>query len=62
MPFITEEIWHSIAPLAGIELKVGGDSIMLQPYPTADESLVDQAAIDDIEWVKQVIVGGECAR
>ena len=57
MPFITEEIWHSIVPLAGIELKGGGDSIMLQPYPTADESLVDQAAIDDIEWVKQVIVG-----
>jgi len=57
MPFITEEIWHSIAPLAGIELKAGGDSIMLKPYPTADQSLVDQAAIDDIEWVKQVIVG-----
>ncbi|MDA7826435.1 class I tRNA ligase family protein, partial [Porticoccaceae bacterium] len=57
MPFITEEIWHSIAPLAGIELNSDGDSIMLQPYPVADQSLVDQAAIDDIEWVKQVIVG-----
>ena len=57
MPFITEEIWHSIAPLAGIDLNSGGDSIMLQPYPTPDQSLVDQAAIDDIEWVKQVIVG-----
>jgi valyl-tRNA synthetase len=57
MPFITEEIWHSIAPLAGIELNSDGDSIMLQPYPAADQSLVDQLAIDDIEWVKQVIVG-----
>lgn len=57
MPFITEEIWHSIAPLAGIELKSSGDSIMLQPFPVADQSLVDQSAIDDIEWVKQVIVG-----
>jgi valyl-tRNA synthetase len=57
MPFITEEIWHSIAPLAGIKLNSDGDSIMLQPYPAADQSLVDQLAIDDIEWVKQVIVG-----
>jgi valyl-tRNA synthetase len=57
MPFITEEIWHSIAPLAGIEIKTDGDSIMLQPFPVADQSLVDQQAINDIEWVKQVIVG-----
>ena len=57
MPFITEEIWHSIAPLAGIELNAQGDSIMLQAYPIPDQSLVDQAALDDIEWVKQVIVG-----
>ncbi|MDA8866329.1 valine--tRNA ligase, partial [Porticoccaceae bacterium] len=57
MPFITEEIWHSIAPLAGIELNSQGDSIMLQAYPIPDKSLVDQAALDDIEWVKQVIVG-----
>ena len=57
MPFITEEIWHSIAPLAGIELNSQGDSIMLQAYPIPDQSLVDQAALDDIEWVKQVIVG-----
>ena len=57
MPFITEEIWHSIAPLAGIELNAEGDSIMLQAYPIPDQSLVDQAALDDIEWVKQVIIG-----
>jgi len=57
MPFITEEIWHSIAPLAGIELKADGDSIMLQPYPVADRSLVDHIAIEDIEWVKRVIIG-----
>jgi len=57
MPFITEEIWQTIAPLAGIELNPDGDSIMLQPYPVADQSLVDEQAIDDIEWVKQVIVG-----
>jgi len=57
MPFISEEIWQNIAPLAGIELSTDGDSIMLQPYPVADNSKVDNQAIEDIEWVKQVIVG-----
>jgi valyl-tRNA synthetase len=57
MPFITEEIWQNIAPLAGIELNTDSDSIMLQPYPVADNSKVDNQAIEDIEWVKQVIVG-----
>ncbi|MGJ8523878.1 Valine--tRNA ligase [Carnimonas sp. R-84981] len=55
MPFITEEIWQRVAPLAGIEL-TPDSSIMVQPWPKADQSRVDHAAIDDIEWVKHVIV------
>ncbi|MGJ8526468.1 Valine--tRNA ligase [Halomonadaceae bacterium LMG 33818] len=55
MPFITEEIWQRIAPLAGIEVTANA-SIMVQPWPQADESRIDQTAIDDIEWVKHVIV------
>ena len=53
MPFITEEIWQTVAPLAG----KSGDTIMLQPYPQADESAMDSAANADIEWLKGVIVG-----
>jgi valyl-tRNA synthetase len=53
MPFITEEIWQTVAPLAG----KSGDTIMLQPYPVADESAMDSAANADIEWLKGVIVG-----
>ena len=53
MPFITEEIWQTVAPLADKT----GDTIMLQPYPIADVSAVDNAANADIEWLKQVIIG-----
>jgi valyl-tRNA synthetase len=57
LPFITEEIWQNIAPLAGVELNPAGDTIMLQPYPVADSSQVDQDALADIEWLKAVIIG-----
>ncbi|MBY5923393.1 valine--tRNA ligase [Ferrimonas balearica] len=52
MPYITEEIWQTVAPMIG----KGGDTIMLMPYPEFDESLVDDAAKADLEWVKQFIV------
>ncbi|CAI8883027.1 valine--tRNA ligase [Pseudomonas soli] len=53
MPFITEEIWQRIAPLAGIN----GKTIMLQPWPEANESRIDAAAEGDIEWLKELMVG-----
>jgi len=52
MPFITEEIWQRIAPLAG----KGGDSIMLQPFPVPDTSKQNADVAKDIEWLKGVIV------
>ncbi len=52
MPYITEEIWQRIAPLAGKQ----GDTIMLQAYPEYAENLVDEAAIADVEWLKQFII------
>lgn len=53
MPFITEEIWQTIAPLAG----KSGDTVMLQPYPVGNDKAIDTAANADIEWLKGVIVG-----
>ena len=53
MPFITEEIWQQVAPRAGIE----GDTIMLQPYPSAQSGGDSGDAVDDIEWVRQFILG-----
>jgi len=53
MPFITEEIWQRIAPLAGVQ----GKTLMLQPWPVANESRIDSAAEGDIEWLKELMVG-----
>lgn len=53
MPFITEEIWQRVAPLAG----VGAETIMLQPYPEPDTAQIDTAAIAAIEWTQQFILG-----
>jgi valyl-tRNA synthetase len=53
IPFITEEIWQRVAPLAGVE----GDTIMLQPYPIADESKIDNEAVENTDWLMAVILG-----
>ena len=53
MPFITEEIWQRVAPLAGIQ----AESIMLQPYPVADNSHIDNSAVAEINWVMNFILG-----
>ncbi len=55
IPFITEEIWQRVAPLAGI----GDDAptIMHRPYPEGDAATVDQDAMAEIDWVKQFILG-----
>jgi valyl-tRNA synthetase len=53
IPFITEEIWQRMAPLAG----VAGDTIMLQPYPAPGVERIDKAAASEIDWVRTFIVG-----
>ncbi len=57
MPFITEELWQKVAPLAGVSVKSGGDTIMLQPYPQPETGKIDESAIEELEWIKQFIMG-----
>ena len=52
-PFISEEIWQQVKPLAAVD----GDTIMNAPYPLADSAKIDQSAIDEMQWVQAVITG-----
>ncbi|WP_286846348.1 valine--tRNA ligase [Spongiibacter sp. UBA6593] len=55
MPFITEEIWQRVAPIAGTVSGEGPHSIMLQAYPLANVNAIDEQALSDAEWLKAVI-------
>jgi len=52
VPFVTEELWQSVAPRLGI----ANDTIMLQPYPLASElPSADGTAESGIEWLKAMV-------
>ena len=53
IPFITEECWQRVAPLAGKQ----GASIMLQPFPESDPAKIDEQAETELEWVKTFVSG-----
>ncbi|OBU02233.1 valine--tRNA ligase [Morganella psychrotolerans] len=52
IPFITETIWQRVKVVKGI----AGDTIMLQPFPEFDAAQVDEAALRDLEWIKDTII------
>ncbi len=51
MPFITEELWQTVAPLAGR----GGNSLSVAPYPLAQPEKIDAAAEAEIAAFKQLV-------
>jgi valyl-tRNA synthetase len=53
IPFITEEIWQSVAPKLGLT----EGSLMQRPWPRSDEIAADIAAMAEIEWFKSVLSG-----
>jgi len=53
MPFISEELWQNVKPLAAVD----EDTVMNCQFPIADTSKIDQAAIDEMHWVQAVITG-----
>jgi valyl-tRNA synthetase len=58
IPFITEELWQKVAPLA--EKK--GETIMLQPYPKSQPEKIDPAAGRDVAVLKEWTVAARNLR
>ena len=56
MPFITEEIWQRVAPLAGV-VSTSDKTIMTARWPTAAGSSLDPDAEADVEWIKSFVLG-----
>ncbi len=52
MPFISEELWQTIAPLANAKHT---DSIMLAPWPQADAALVSTDAMEQMSHLQDLI-------
>ena len=53
LPFLTEELWQKVPAT----VRLSGDTIMLQPFPVADEKLISDAASKDVDWLKTVVTG-----
>jgi valyl-tRNA synthetase len=51
IPFITEELWQTVAPLAGR----AGETIMLAPYPIPDIAGIAPNSEREVEIVKEVV-------
>ena len=52
IPFITEELWQAVAPLANAKTT---DSIMLAAYPQADKEKIVQTAFDKMAALKDLV-------
>ena len=52
MPFITEELWQTVAPLANAK---HSNSIMLAAYPVADQEKIVPAAFDKMGSLKELV-------
>jgi valyl-tRNA synthetase len=51
IPFVTEELWQKVAPLAG----VSGDSIMLARYPQPDATVTSADSVARIQLLKELV-------
>ena len=52
MPFVSEEIWQLVAPLAGRT----APSVMLETYPVPQPERVSGDAVEHMTWLKDVIL------
>ncbi len=55
IPFITEELWQSVGPLAGKKGNGRGETIMLQPYPKSQPEKIDEGVEREVSVAKDVV-------
>jgi valyl-tRNA synthetase len=51
IPFITEELWQKVAPVAGLS----GKSVMVSPYPKLNLKSIDAGADSEINTIKNMV-------
>ena len=59
IPFITEELWQKVAPLAGTIVAGGDASIMVQRYPVAQPEKID---VEADAWVAELKASVDAVR
>lgn len=52
MPYITETLWQTIAPLID---KKHTDSIMVADFPLSDTAFIDETVTNDMAWLQDLI-------
>ncbi len=57
-PFITAELWDTVAPIAGRKPAAAGATIATAPYPVAQPERIDEAACAWVAQLKSVV--GAC--
>ena len=58
IPFVTEELWQSVAPLAGRK----GETIMTAPYPKSQQEKIDEIAEREVAIAKKLVNAGRNLR
>ena len=51
IPFVTEELWQKVAPVAGLP----GESVSIARYPQAQPEKIDEAAIAHVARIKSMV-------
>ena len=55
MPYLTEEIWQTLAPMLGKGTAIGQHTIMTAQYPVPETAKINEQAEADMQWLQGLI-------